>query len=86
MQVNFKPKFVKQYNQLSHKMQKQFDERLELFIEDPTTYLLNVHSLKGKYAGFWSINISGDLQAIYTYEGDTIIVFLLIGTHSQLYG
>jgi addiction module RelE/StbE family toxin len=86
MQVNFKPKFVKQYNKLSHKMQKQFDERLELFIEDPTTYLLNVHSLKGKYAGFWSINISGDLRAIYTYEGDTIIVFMLIGTHSQLYG
>lgn len=86
MQVNFKPKFVKQYNKLYPNMQKQFDERLELFIEDPTADLLNVHSLKGKYAGFWSINVSGDLRAIYTYIGDTIIVFLLIGTHSQLYG
>lgn len=86
MEVDFGPKFKKQYAKLRPSIQQQFKDRVQLLIEDPTAYLLNVHSLKGKYAGFWSINISGDLRAIYSYKGDTIIVFLLIGTHSQLYG
>ena len=35
--------------------------------------------------GYWSINITGDVRAIYRQHGDTIIIFVLIGTHSQLY-
>ena len=86
MEVRFRSKFKKQYAKLPLSIKRHVADRIQLLIEDPTAYLLNVHSLKGKYAGYWSINISGDLRAIYTYKGDTIIVFLLIGTHSQLYG
>lgn len=86
MEVRFRAKFKKQYAKLQPPIKKQVKDRIQLLIEEPTAYLLNVHSLKGKYAGLWSINVSGDLRAIYTYDGDTIIVFLLIGTHSQLYG
>lgn len=86
MQIYFKAKFVRQYNKLSTKMQKQFDDRLELFVEDPTTPLLRIHPLLGHMDGHWSMNVSGDIRAVYRYEGDTVIVFALIGTHSQLYG
>ena len=47
---------------------------------------LKVHPLKGKYAGYWSMSISGDIRALYVSEGETIVIFALIGTHSQLYG
>lgn len=86
MEVRFRAKFKKQYAKLQPSIKKQVANRIQLLIEDPTAHILNVHSLKGKFVGLWSINISGDLRAIYTYEGDDIIVFLLIGTHSQLYG
>ena len=67
-------------------MQDQFDERVQLFATDPTLPMLKVHPLKGKYAGYWSMSVSGDVRALYIIDGDTIIIFALIGTHSQLYG
>lgn len=86
MKIQYTPKFKKQYKKLSKKLQIQFDERLILFIEEPTNPVLRVHPLKGAYSGYWSMNISGDLRAIYLKKGEELIIFALIGTHSQLYG
>lgn len=86
MILRYTPKFKKQYKKLPQKFQKQFDNRLKLFLQDPTNPKLRVHPLKGSYAGYWSMNVSGDLRAIYLKEGEQIIIFALIGTHSKLYG
>lgn len=86
MKIQYTPKFKKQYKKLSAKLQKQFDERLMLFVEDPTNPVLRVHPLKGSYSGYWSMNINGDIRAIYLKRGDEFVVFALVGTHSQLYG
>lgn len=86
MIIRYLPKFKKQYKKLPSKMQDQFDERVQLFATDPTLPMLKVHPLKGKYAGYWSMSVSGDVRALYIIDGDTIIIFALIGTHSQLYG
>ena len=67
-------------------MQQQFDERLRLFVEDPADPRLRQHPLKGRFGGYYSINVSGDLRALYYKRGEEVIIFALIGTHSQLYG
>ena len=86
MTVQYTPKFKKQYKLLPQKFKLQFDERLELFLTNPTHPRLRNHPLQGLFAGYWSINISGDLRALYLKRGEEIIIFALIGTHSQLYG
>lgn len=86
MTIQYLPKFKKQYQKLSPKLQQQFDDRLQLFLIDATDPRLRVHPLKGTYAGYWSLNVSGDLRALYLAQGDSIIIFALIGTHSELYG
>ena len=86
MTIQYLATFKKQFKKLPQKFQDQFDERLRLFLEDPTHPRLRVHPLKGKYAGYWSMNISGDLRALYLQRDDELIIFALIGTHSQLYG
>ena len=86
MTIQYTPKFKKQYKKLPNKLQHQFDERLKLFIRDPTNPKLRVHPLKGSFSGYWSMNISGDLRAIYLNNGNELVIFALIGTHSQLYG
>lgn len=86
MIVKYEKQFKKQYKKLPTKYKVQFAERLALFIEDPTLPMLRVHPLKGVYGGYWSMNVSGDLRALYKEEGDEIIIFALIGTHSELYG
>ena len=86
MTIQYLATFKKQFKKLPQKLQDQFAERLRLFLEDPTHPRLRVHPLKGTYAGYWSMNISGDLRALYLRRDDGFIVFALIGTHSQLYG
>ena len=77
--------FVKQFKRLTPRMQNQFTERLALWLSDQSHPQLHVHILHGAYAGYWSFNVSGDIRAIYTFEGDTVVVFAFIGTHSKLY-
>lgn len=86
MHIRYLPKFKKQYKKLPQKFQEQFDERLKLFLVDPTSPQLRVHPLKGKFAGYWSLNVNGDIRALYLLEGEAMIIFALIGTHSELYG
>jgi addiction module RelE/StbE family toxin len=86
MTIRYLPKFKKQYKKLPKKIQDQFDEKIQLFSIDPTLPMLKVHPLKGNFAGYWSMNINGDVRALYIMDGDSIVIFGLIGTHSQLYG
>lgn len=86
MDIKYSTKFKKQYKKLPKQFQAQFDERLLLFLSDPTNPQLRIHPLKGKFSGYWSLNVNGDLRALYLKQGERIIIFALIGTHSELYG
>jgi addiction module RelE/StbE family toxin len=84
--IQYLPKFKKQYKKLPKRIQDQFDEKIALFEIDPTLPVLKVHPLKGNFRGYWSMNVNGDVRALYIMTGDSIVIFALIGTHSQLYG
>lgn len=86
MVIKHLPKFKKQYKKLPAKVQAQFDDSLRLFFVDPTSPKLRVHPLKGNYAGYWSMNVNGDIRALYLLQRDTMVIFALIGSHSELYG
>jgi addiction module RelE/StbE family toxin len=86
MTIQYLPKFKKQYKKLPKKFQQQFDERVSLFVINPTHPSLRIHPLRGQMVGYWSMNVSGDLRALYRLNGEEIVMFALIGTHSELYG
>ena len=77
--------FDKQYSKLSPKIKTAFKTRVTAFATNPFDATLRNHALKGKYLGFRSIDITGDVRALYTTRGDIAIIFAFIGTHSQLY-
>jgi addiction module RelE/StbE family toxin len=77
--------FDKQYIKLNTRVKTSFKRRVELFKSNPFDSSLRNHALKGGYLGYRSIDITGDVRALYTTQGDTIIIFGFIGTHSQLY-
>lgn len=85
MNIQTTRSFDKQYAKLNVKVKNQFRGRLKLFNTDPFDVQLRNHPLKGKYLGYRSIDVSGDIRALYTVKGDTITIFGFIGTHSQLY-
>ncbi len=85
MKVKFHKNFEKQYKKLTKKQQEKTKERLEIFIRNPFDSILNNHSLKGKYLDYRSINITGDLRAIYKYIDPDECVFIALGRHRDLY-
>lgn len=84
MEIRYANKFLKRYEQADRKIQAAFDKRRTIFKQDPFHPLLNNHKLTGTYEGCRSINITGDWRAVYL-ETSEAIVFINLGTHSQLY-
>mgnify|MGYP001615158058 CR=1 FL=1 len=67
-------------------MRSRFIERLELFSNDPFHPLLENHALRGEWKEYRSINITGDVRAVFRALDTERIEFVLIGTHHELYG
>lgn len=86
IKIKYSKKFQKQFSRLSPKEREQFIKRQRLWLSDPYNPQLHLHMLTGEYAGLYSMNISGDIRALYEKVGDTYVIFGFIGTHSQLYG
>lgn len=87
--INFSGKFDKQLKKSPLEIKLAFRRRLQLLINNPFDGQLNNHSLRGRLKGYRSINITGDWRAIYSeYRDDDnrkVIIFEMLGTHSQLY-
>ena len=84
MEIVFHKRFKKQYRKLRGS-QQQIDERLVLFKQDPLAPVLNNHALTREYKGYRSINITGDLRALYEPIGKNAAFFITVDTHSNLY-
>lgn len=85
MKIDYHKKFLKSFDKLPVKIKAKFHERLRVFSENQFHPLLNNHPVDAAYPGWRSINISGDYRALYEHKNEEIVVFMKIGTHSELY-
>ena len=85
MRIDYHKRFRRQYDKSLPKIKDKFDERLKVFIGNPSAPELNNHPLHGEYDGYRSINITGDLRAVYEIQDEGVIKFLYLDTHSNLY-
>ncbi len=86
MHIAKSKKLEKQYKKLPIGLQKQFAERLRLYLKDKNHSLLHAHSLAGEYKGLWSFNVSADLRVIFDDSYTNVVILVAIGSHSELYG
>lgn len=85
MKIAFHKNFEKKFKRLDQKIKKLFIKRLKLFTERPFSKELNNHALKGKFMGYRSINVSGDIRAVFKFISDDLVEFDDIDNHSNLY-
>lgn len=85
MIIHLHENFKKGYKKLTESQKNKFKERRNLFMTNEFDPILNNHALSGGYAGYGSINITGDLRVLYKKDGE-LVMFIKIGTHSNLYG
>ncbi|MDP2909960.1 MAG: type II toxin-antitoxin system mRNA interferase toxin, RelE/StbE family [bacterium] len=85
MRIAFHKNFDKCYKKLTDSQQNKTQERLVLFLKNPFDPILRNHPLKGKYLGYRSIDIAGDLRAVYKSINFEECIFVILDTHSNLY-
>ena len=85
MTISYTKNFIKQSKKLDSKQRAKLISRIDLFSDNPVSPLLRDHAFKGKYKNYRSIDVSGDMRALYLLSENEAI-FDIVGTHSQLYG
>ena len=84
MQVRYLKSFQQQTMKLQPAQTKRLKAALRAFEVEPNHPNLYNHPLKGEWAGYHSIAFGGDWRAHYKIVDD-VIIFVAVGTHSQLY-
>ena len=85
MLIGYSRTFKKMFKKQNVGIQNKFEKRLELFMKDVRSPLLHTHSLQREWSGCKSINITGDIRAVFEECADGHIEFVAIGGHSELY-
>jgi addiction module RelE/StbE family toxin len=85
MDVDFTKAFNKQFDKLPRKKQEQARDAVALFVTDISAPPLRNHGLKGEWLGYRSISAGGDLRLHYQVITDAKVLFVAVGSHSQLY-
>ena len=85
MVISYSRIFKKMFRKQPLWLQNKFEERIFLFAQNIYHPLLNNHALDGKWKGCMSINIAGDLRAVFEEVAYHHIEFIAIGSHSELF-
>lgn len=85
--IEFSRQFEKMYKKRivrNVKLRAQFKDRYRMFVAGERGYPLNDHALTGNLLGRRAWSVANDLRVIYR-ETEDAIIFLDIGSHSQVY-
>jgi len=86
MIIQLHTRFEKEFKRQSLQLKDKIYKRIYLFSQEPFHPILNNHALIGKYVGYRSINVTGDIRILYKQSnGHESVVLFMIGTHSKLY-
>ena len=85
MDVDFTKPFNKQFKKLPPKKQSQAKTAVAVFLIDPATPSLRNHALKGEWLGYRSISAGGDFRLHFKIISQDTVLFVALGSHSQLY-
>ena len=85
MKISYSKNFIKQSKKLNPKLRSKLVDKIKTFNENPLHPTLRNHPLKGKYNRYRSIDITGDVRALYLQKENEVI-FDAVGSHNQLYG
>ncbi len=86
MQYILSKQFEKNFAKLPKSTKVKAIVAFQKFIENPNDIVLRNHELTGKLNNHFSINVTGDIRAVYIFVESDLVQFVAIGSHSKLYG
>ena len=88
IKIAYSPAFARAYKKQiknQSELQELFNERVDLFIQDPYHPQLRTHKLKGILKDFYSFSLDYDLRVIFYFASENEVIFENIGNHDEVY-
>ena len=85
MEYILSKQFEKDFSKLSKSTKLKAIATFQKFVKNPNEITLRNHELVGKLKDFYSINVTGDIRAVYIVLESDLVQFVAIGSHSKLY-
>ena len=86
MLVRFSTDFDRHFkDRLTNRQKIQVLDIIDLFTQEPLHKDLRNHALYGKWKGYRSISVGGDLRLHFKLIDEQTAYLVAVGTHSQLY-
>jgi len=88
LEITFYPPFTKAFKKKiksNKSLHSQFQEKLEIFKENPFDTRLKTHKLTCKLKDLYSFSIAHDLRIIFCFFGNNRVIFIDVGTHDEVY-
>jgi len=78
-------KFTKQFKKFSARRKSHFFEKVNIFKENRSEYILQNHALHHELEGLRSFSVTGDIRVVYRIVDTTTVQLIHIGAHAKLY-
>jgi addiction module RelE/StbE family toxin len=81
MEIEYSPKFLKQFKKLSKEANKSALKCEKLFRVNPFDPKLKTHKLHGTMREYWAFSISHSYRIGFTFIDSHLVRFHAVGTH-----
>jgi addiction module RelE/StbE family toxin len=81
MEIEYSPKFLRQFKKLPKEAQESALECEKLFRENPFDSKLKTHKLHGTMQEYWAFSISHNYRIGFTFIDGNLVHFHAIGSH-----
>ena len=81
MEIQYLPKFERQYKKLPRDTQEEAERKEKLFRKNPFDPKLKTHKLGGQLSGFWAFSVTHSCRIIFEFADNDVVRFYKIGPH-----
>ena len=86
MTIRYHRRFERKFRSLPPSLRTKTSTAIDRFAANPCDPQLRNHALHGRLSGLRAIAVVGDLRIIFEeHQRYTLVLFLDIGTHEQMY-
>jgi len=88
IEISFYPSFIRAYKKRLKNnsiLEKKFNEKLEIFKQNPFDTSLKTHKLTGQMNELYSFSIDFNCRIVFSFYTSTKVIFLDIGSHDDVY-
>jgi addiction module RelE/StbE family toxin len=78
-------RILKKWRKKHPDLKERFQQRIELFLQDPFHPSLKTHALSGNLESCWSLSITYEYRLLFKFIGEERVLFIDLGNHDEVY-